>query len=77
MKFSYNAGEIGSVLFKETISKIQHFCENYLWTEDFDEKHVTNTNILMKPMSKIKGYWCQSSQNTGCFLRQVKRQIFS
>ena len=28
------------------------FCENYLWTEGFDEKHVTSTNNSMKTMSK-------------------------
>ena len=52
MKFSDNARESGSVFFLEKALKNTAFCENYLWTKDFDEKHVTNTNILMKTMSK-------------------------
>ena len=40
--------------FRKTLQNTT-FCENYLWTKDLkntDEKHVTNTNILMKTMSK-------------------------
>ena len=51
MDFSYNARESGSVFLEQAL-KNTAFYENYLWTEDFDEKHVTNTNNLMKTMSK-------------------------